>query len=323
VLVDAIAAPEVPALAAGKSYRLLARKSTVTGQQAQVDVIKACVDAALAGKGMFEAPAGLPPDLFIEVGFGVAATPRVDAGSRETFLQLAARANASRGIDKGTGPELWDVRVAVLGVSGRMETAMPLLAAVAACNAKDKLRFYPGSPELARLCLRLQDRYAGCELHPIDAAALRARYAADRRLQIHARDGWEALKALTPPPEKRGLVLIDPPYEKPDEALIAARAIGGALKRFGHGVYLWWRPLKDPDAIALADAELFKEGIRPALAAQLTLAGLRQGLRGSSVLILNPPYGLSEDLGAFAQSLKAALPSALRPEVQVAPHGLA
>jgi hypothetical protein len=131
-LVDAIAAPDLPAPAGGKSYRLLARKSTVTGQQAQVDVIKACVDAALAGKGMFEAPASVPPDLFIEVGFGVAATPRVDAGSRETFLQLAARANASRGIDKGTGPEVWDVRVAVLGVSGRMETAMPLLAAVAA-----------------------------------------------------------------------------------------------------------------------------------------------------------------------------------------------
>jgi len=216
----------------------------------------------------------------------------------------------------------WKVGIAPL-IGSAAPALQPLLAAVAACNAKDKLRFYPGSPELARLCLRLQDRYAGCELHPIDAAALRARYAADRRLQIHARDGWEALKALTPPPEKRGLVLIDPPYEKPDEALIAARAIGGALKRFGHGVYLWWRPLKDPDAIALADAELFKEGIRPALAAQLTLAGLRQGLRGSSVLILNPPYGLSEDLGAFAQSLKAALPSALRPEVQVAPHGLA
>lgn len=132
VLVDAIAAPESPAPGGGKSYRLLARKSTVTGQPAQVEVIKACVDAALEGKGMFEAPAGVPPDLFIEVGFGVAATPRVEAGSRETFLQLAARANASRGIDRGTGPEIWDVRVAVLGVSGRMETAMPLLAAVAA-----------------------------------------------------------------------------------------------------------------------------------------------------------------------------------------------
>jgi 23S rRNA (adenine2030-N6)-methyltransferase len=216
----------------------------------------------------------------------------------------------------------WKVGIGPL-IGSTAPALQPLLAAVAACNAKDSLRFYPGSPELARLCLRPQDRYAGCELHPIDAAALRARYAADRRLQIHARDGWEALKALTPPPEKRGLVLVDPPYEKPDEALIAARAIGGALKRFGHGVYLWWRPLKDPDAIALADAELFKEGIRPALAAQLTLAGLTQGLRGSSVLILNPPYGLSEDLGAFAQSLKAALPSALRPEVQVAPHGLA
>ncbi len=132
VLVDAIAAPGLQFQPSGTSYRLVARKSTVANVQAQVSVIKACVDAALVGKGMFEAPANVAPDLFIEVGFGVVATPRVDAAARETYLQLAARANASRGVDRGTGPEVWDVRVAVMGVAGRMETAMPLLAAVAA-----------------------------------------------------------------------------------------------------------------------------------------------------------------------------------------------
>jgi hypothetical protein len=131
VLVDSIAAPGLEFKASGTSYRLVAKKSTVANVQAQVAVIKACVDAALVGKGMFEAPASVPPDLFIEVGFGVVATPRVDAASRETYLQLSARANASRGVERGTGPELWDVRVAVTGVAGRMETAMPLLAAVA------------------------------------------------------------------------------------------------------------------------------------------------------------------------------------------------
>lgn len=131
VLVDAITAPGVEVKVSGASYRLLAKKTTVANVQVQVAVIKACVDSALAGKGMFEAPPNVPPDFFIEVGYGVDVTPRVDASARETFLQLSARANPSRAIDRGVGPELWDVRVAVLGVAGRMETAMPLLCSVA------------------------------------------------------------------------------------------------------------------------------------------------------------------------------------------------
>ncbi|MBI5690899.1 MAG: hypothetical protein HZC55_12495 [Verrucomicrobia bacterium] len=131
VLVDAIAAPGYVAKPSGTSYRLVAKESTVAGQQAQVGVIKACVDAALAGKGMFEAPDKVAPDIVIEVGFGVDVTPRVDASARETFLQLSARSNPGKSLDRGTGPEIWDVRVSVLGVSGRMETAMPLLSAVA------------------------------------------------------------------------------------------------------------------------------------------------------------------------------------------------
>lgn len=130
VLVDAIAAPGAPK-PAGQSYRLLARKSTVSNATMQVNVIKACVDAALVTGGMFEAPPNVAPDVFVEVSYGTDAGPRADPAARETFLQLSARANPERNQDKPTGQELWDVRVGVMGVAGRPETAMPLLAAVA------------------------------------------------------------------------------------------------------------------------------------------------------------------------------------------------
>jgi hypothetical protein len=81
---------------------------------------------------MFEPPANVAPDLFIEVGYGTDTSGRVDPAARETYLQLSARENADRSVDRGTGPEVWDVRVAVLGIAGRVESAMPLLSAVAA-----------------------------------------------------------------------------------------------------------------------------------------------------------------------------------------------
>lgn len=130
LLVDAISAPDTPK-PAGKSYRLIARKSVVNQAQVQVPVVKACVDAALSGIGMYEPPANTAPDYFIEVGFGVEAG-RVDPARRETYLHLSGRDNPGRSNDRPTGTEVWDVRVAVLGVAGRVETAMPLLAAVAA-----------------------------------------------------------------------------------------------------------------------------------------------------------------------------------------------
>jgi hypothetical protein len=137
VLVDAITAPGT-VKPSGKSYRLLAKKTVVAQAAVQIPVVKACVDAALAGQGMFEPPANVAPDLFIEVGYGTDTTGRLDPASRETFLQLSARENASGGVDRGTGPEVWDVRVAVMGIAGRVESAMPLLCAVAAnYNATD------------------------------------------------------------------------------------------------------------------------------------------------------------------------------------------
>jgi hypothetical protein len=131
VLVDAISAPGT-VKPTGLSYRLVAKKTVVSQAQAQVPVVKACIDAALGTHGMYEPPPTVAPDIFIEVGYGTDTAGRVDPAARETYLQLSARSNPEKSPDRSTGPELWDVRVAVLGVAGRIETAMPLLCAVAA-----------------------------------------------------------------------------------------------------------------------------------------------------------------------------------------------
>jgi hypothetical protein len=132
VLVDSIAAPGVTK-PNGLSYRLVAKPSVISQTPVQVPIIAACVNAALAGTGMFEAPPNVASDLVIEVGFGTDNTVRVDPVARETYLQLSARSNPEGSLEKATGPELWDVRVAVLGLSpgSPIESAMPLLSSVA------------------------------------------------------------------------------------------------------------------------------------------------------------------------------------------------
>lgn len=139
VLVDAISAPgaEKPA---GSSYRLIAKRSMVSQTPVQVPVVKACVDAALDGQGMFEAQPNAAPDIFIEVSYGRDNSPRADPSARETFLQLSARSNPDRSLDRPTGPELWDVKAAILGAAGTVENAMPLLSAVVANHIASNTR---------------------------------------------------------------------------------------------------------------------------------------------------------------------------------------
>ena len=140
VTVDAIcvAGVEKPA---GKSFRLVGKKSIVTQSQANVGVISACVSAALAHAGMFEAPAIAPPDLVVEVSCGQESAPRSDPSSRETFLELSARPNRGKAMESSREPEIWNVRVSIQGLSGRIESAMPLLAAVAANYTAADTRF--------------------------------------------------------------------------------------------------------------------------------------------------------------------------------------
>ena len=182
------------------------------------------------------------------------------------------------------------------------------LTAVRAFNGDGVLGTYPGSPALIAASLRQDDVLDACELHPEDARALRQTLRTPNA-RVHERDGWETLGALLPPRQRRGLVLIDPPYEAPDELERAARALGPALRRFGHGVYLWWRPLKSESALAVADAEARAQGARETLRADLWVdAPTREGrLVGSSMLVINPPFGLAEALGEVLAPLARRL----------------
>lgn len=157
---------------------------------------------------------------------------------------------------------------------------------------------YPGSPSLVSSMLRDQDVADVCELHPEDAGALSALFSRVDRVRVHQRDGWEALTALLPPPAPRGLVLIDPPYEAEGELERAARALGPALKRFSHGLYLWWRPLKSESALARVDAEAATQGARNTLRADLWVdtPQIEGKLVGSSMFVINPPFGLEAAL---------------------------
>lgn len=182
-------------------------------------------------------------------------------------------------------------------------------------NLGDEMRTYPGSPALIAGALRTNDVLMTCELHPEECAALRRALPRASNIQVHQRDGWEALGALLPPPQRRGLVLIDPPYEAPDELVTAARAIGAALKRFAHGMYLWWRPLKNESALAAADAEASAHGAKETLRVDLWTDRPRaEGkLVGSSLLLINPPFGLED-------GLREALP-ALAQKLSTGTHG--
>ena len=153
VLVDSISAPGIAKLA-GQSYRLVARKSVVTVQTAQLPVIAACVNSALTMVGMYEAPPSVPSDVFIELTYGMDTSSRVDPATRESFLQLSARANHARSLEPTHEEELWDVRVAIAGLAGRLETAMPLLSQVAATYAgtdthvETTIRMMPNAPAI-------------------------------------------------------------------------------------------------------------------------------------------------------------------------------
>jgi 23S rRNA (adenine2030-N6)-methyltransferase len=177
----------------------------------------------------------------------------------------------------------------------------PYLKAVGPLDAQGRTKAYPGSPAIAQDLLRAQDRIALCELHPEDRAALVANMGHDARLSIVEIDGYVALNAWLPPMERRGLVLIDPPYEAVNEAKHVAQALAGALAKWPTGTYALWRPIKDrrEDARFLnAIAAIGAPGI---LQCELDAghvpptANSPDPLNRTGLIIVNPPHVLIDE----------------------------
>lgn len=176
----------------------------------------------------------------------------------------------------------------------------------------DAVPFYPGSPWLARMALRAQDRIALCEQHPDECAALGDGFARVPGVSVQEMDGYLAVRALLPPPERRAIVLIDPPYEAQDEFACVASVLGEGLKRFPTGVYAVWYPLT-----LRAGADAFLGAVErldppPTLVAELTIAGEQapMKMKGCGLLVINPPWQFDRDaasiLGFLAGSLAQA-----------------
>lgn len=185
----------------------------------------------------------------------------------------------------------------------------PYLDAVRARNPQGGLARYPGSPGIARALLRPQDRLSAIEMHPHDAATLRKNFAGDFQTRVLELDGWLALGAHLPPKEKRGLVLIDPPFEEGGEF---DRMVGGlvrAYRRWPGGVYALWYPVKDRAAVARFRAALSESGVPKILDVAFAIRAPSREARldGCGLAVVNPPYTFEAEMRAILPALKSVL----------------
>ena len=166
-------------------------------------------------------------------------------------------------------------------------------------NPDGPLKLYPGSPLIARQLLREQDRMRLFEMHPADYALLQKNFnGRGARVMIQDTDGFKAMKALLPPPPKRALVLTDPPYEDKQDYQRVVSALGEGLKRFATGVYALWYPQLQRDETRKLPGRLKSLPAKSWLHVTLSVRGgdAAEGMSGSGMFVLNPPWGLQETL---------------------------
>jgi 23S rRNA (adenine2030-N6)-methyltransferase len=242
------------------------------------------------------------------------------------LVHLREKPGAFRVIDTHAGAGLYDLSSSEAarggewqdGIGRLIEAALPrqvteLLApyldAIRAFNPGDRLRSYPGSPVLAQHFLRAQDRLIACELEPYAAKALRRSLAGDERTKAIEIDGWTGLSAYIPPVERRGVVLIDPPFEQEGDYIRLAAALDTARRKWASGTYLLWYPIKgrpEPDALAKRVRRL---AIPKVMRAELTVSPLSDPTRlnGCGLIILNPPWTLETELPELLPALATLL----------------
>jgi 23S rRNA (adenine2030-N6)-methyltransferase len=181
----------------------------------------------------------------------------------------------------------------------------PYLEAIHCANPRGGLDIYPGSPCIALGLMRPQDTLVANELHPEELSHLRAAIGADRRAKVMALDAWIALKSLLPPKERRGVALIDPPFEVAGEFDRACTGLAEALKRFATGIYLLWYPIKDVKPIARFHTSLAALGALKLLRVELMIERPADPgrLNGCGLVVVNPPYTLASELAVVLPEL--------------------
>jgi len=238
----------------------------------------------------------------------------IEALKRKDSPFFALDSHAGRGFYDLQAPEAQKSGEAERGIQRLVATAIdsPSLAgyfdALGARRGK-RLARYPGSPALISAALRPQDRALFVELMPAEARAAEREVSSAGRVRTEIGDGYAALKAFLPPDERRGLVLIDPPYESLDELKTMLQAFGEAYRRWPSGTYLLWYPIRSATQRSMVHARFEALRIPKMLIADLAVhpddAGV--GLAGSGLLIVNPPYGTDEHLREAYSAIHRAL----------------
>jgi len=239
--------------------------------------------------------------------------------------------HGGRGLYDIAGPEAIKTGEAADGI-GRL---MPLDAVPGVLSPyRDLVRgfgdgFYPGSPLIAARLLRAKDRLIAIEKHPEEYAALAAALAGVPGTRAVKGDGYRELARLLPPPERRGLVLIDPPYEAVDEFAQATRAAVAAHRRFATGIILLWYPAKERPAIEASAGELLNAGVSSLLKVELDVDAPQSAVAGgrgpplsaAGLLVVNPPFGFAGEMKTILAFLARTLPQG--PDARGIVHGFA
>lgn len=193
-------------------------------------------------------------------------------------------------------------------VFGNPLAAAPMYSRIVEALNGKSLRFYPGSPEIIKQALRERDRLIVCELHPQDGALLKARYRRDRRIAVHERDGYEAVGALLPPEERRGLVFIDPPFEQRNDVDEIANSLRTGFGKWATGIFAVWYPIKDGVIGGQIGSAAVGAGFENVLRAEFCpFPRDGQTLAGSGLVICNPPWAIDYKIRDLCLELKIIL----------------
>jgi 23S rRNA (adenine2030-N6)-methyltransferase len=221
--------------------------------------------------------------------------------------------HAGRGSYDLSGEQAKKTGEAEGGIKRLRGLASPLPPALAAyLEIEGQGANYPGSPLVAAKLLRPADRLVAIEKHPEEAALLRAVLAPWRKASVEEGDGYARLLKLLPPPERRGLILIDPPFEAVDEFEQLANAVRGAHRRFATGITLIWYPIKAPGEAEAFVGEVLAGGAGAALTIEIAIdaspaSDAKARLSRAGLLVLNPPFGFAEEMAAILARLEPAL----------------
>jgi 23S rRNA (adenine2030-N6)-methyltransferase len=189
------------------------------------------------------------------------------------------------------------------------ELLSPYLEVIGALNEPGRLKLYPGSPAIARAWLRPQDRLIACELEPKAALALAGSLRGDSRIKTIEIDGWTALSAYVPPPERRGLVLVDPPFEEEADFHRLSHDMAAAHRKWATGIYTLWYPIKGRGEADELAKRLRRLALPKILRAELIVSPVSDPTRfnGCGLILVNPPWVLEGELAALLPALAGLL----------------